>query len=108
LIGYYEGRELVYVAKMHAHFTPAVRDAVLKRFRGIETNRCPFANLPETHRGQWGEGLTVDKMAECGWLKPRLVAIIEYLEWTAANHLRHARFAGLFDTTGNGDFANTK
>jgi DNA ligase D-like protein (predicted ligase) len=93
LIGYYEGRELVYVAKVHAGFTPAVRDAVFKRFRGLEADRCPFANLPETHRGQWGEGLTVDKMAECRWLKPRIVVTIEYLEWTAANHLRHARFS---------------
>jgi hypothetical protein len=29
-------------------------------------------------------------MAECRWLKPRLAVNIEYLEWTAANHLRHA------------------
>jgi DNA ligase D-like protein (predicted ligase) len=95
LVGYYEARELVYVAKVHAGFTPAVRDAVFKRFRGFETKRCPFANLPETHRGQWGEGLTIDKMAGCRWLKPRLVVTIEFLEWTAANHLRHAMFAGL-------------
>jgi ATP-dependent DNA ligase len=42
-----------------------------------------------------GEGLTAEEMENCRWLKPRLVATIEYLEWTAANHLRHARFAGL-------------
>jgi bifunctional non-homologous end joining protein LigD len=47
LIGHYEKRELVYVAKVHAGFTPAVRDVVSNRFRGIETNRCPFSNLPE-------------------------------------------------------------
>jgi DNA ligase D-like protein (predicted ligase) len=100
LVGYYEGRELVYVAKVHAGFTPAVRDAVFKRFGGFETNRCPFANLPETRRVQWGEGLTVEQMEKCRWLKPRLVATIEYLEWTAANHLRHARFAGLAENAG--------
>jgi ATP-dependent DNA ligase len=33
-------------------------------------------------------------MAERRWLKPRIVVTIEYLEWTAANHLRHAMFAG--------------
>jgi DNA ligase D-like protein (predicted ligase) len=95
LIGYYEGQELVYVAKVHAGFTPAVRDAVFKRFPGFETNRCPFANLPETHRGQWGEGLTVEQMDKCRWLKPRLVVTIEYLEWTAAHHLRHASFSAM-------------
>ena len=58
-----------------------------------------FANLPETHRGQWGEGLTVDKMAGCRWLKPGLVVMIEYLEWTAANHLRHASFSAMVENT---------
>jgi ATP-dependent DNA ligase len=95
LIGHCKARELLYVAKVHGGFTPATRNAVFKRFGGLDTNRCPFVNLPETHRGQWGEGLTVDKMAECRWLKPRLVVTIEYLEWTEANHLRHAMFSGM-------------
>jgi hypothetical protein len=34
-------------------------------------------------------------MAECRWLRPELVAQIEFVEWTEANHLRHARFVGL-------------
>jgi ATP-dependent DNA ligase len=93
LIGYYEGRELFCVFKVRAGFTPAVRDAVFKRFRGFEINRCPFANLPETHRGKWSEELTIDKMSECRWLKPRPVVTIEYLGCTAANHLRHAMFS---------------
>ena len=34
-------------------------------------------------------------MAECQWLKPVLVAEIEFLEWTADEHLRHSKFMGL-------------
>ena len=34
-------------------------------------------------------------MRKCRWLKPRLAATIDYLERTAANHLRHPMFAGL-------------
>jgi hypothetical protein len=34
-------------------------------------------------------------MAECQWLKPVLVAQIEFLERTADDHLRHSRFVGL-------------
>jgi bifunctional non-homologous end joining protein LigD len=34
-------------------------------------------------------------MADCRWLKPELVAQIEFLEWTGENHLRHTRFVGL-------------
>jgi hypothetical protein len=63
--------------------------------QGFETKTCPFKNLPVARRGQWGEGLTAEDMEKCRWLKPRLVASIEYLEWTAANHLRHPKFAGL-------------
>jgi hypothetical protein len=28
-------------------------------------------------------------------VKPQLKATIEYLEWTSANHLRHAAFAAM-------------
>jgi bifunctional non-homologous end joining protein LigD len=95
LIGDYEGRALTYVAKVHGGFTPAVRAAVFERFQGLERKTCPFKNLPEARRGQWGEGLTAAEMEKCRWLEPRLVASIEYPERTAANHLRHAMFAGL-------------
>jgi ATP-dependent DNA ligase len=43
----------------------------------------------------WGEGLTAADMEKCLWLKPKLVAAIEYAEWTPANHLRHSRFVAL-------------
>jgi bifunctional non-homologous end joining protein LigD len=36
-------------------------------------------------------------MQECVWLKPKLVAQIEFLEWTGENHLRHWKFVGLRD-----------
>jgi len=34
-------------------------------------------------------------MLKCRWLKPHLKATIEYLEWTGANHLRHAAVAAM-------------
>jgi bifunctional non-homologous end joining protein LigD len=72
-----------------------VRAAVFKRFEGLETKTCPFKNLPEARRGPWGEGLTAAEMEKCRWLKPQLVATIDYLERTGANNLRHPMFAGL-------------
>ena len=38
-----------------------------------------------------------EKMKECVWLRPEVVARIEFLEWTGANHLRHTKFIGLRD-----------
>jgi bifunctional non-homologous end joining protein LigD len=56
---------------------------------------CPFANLPEAKSGRWGVWLTAAKMRECRWLKPLLVAQVEFAEWTPDDHLRHAKFVAL-------------
>jgi ATP-dependent DNA ligase len=42
-------------------------------------------------------GLTAQKMKECVWLRPEVVAQIEFLEWTGADHLRHTKFVALRD-----------
>lgn len=97
IFGYYEGRHLYYVARTRNGFTAATRALVADRMRGLEVADCPFANLPEEKSGRWGQGLTQAKMADCHWLRPTLVAQVEFLEWTADNHLRHSRFMGLRD-----------
>jgi DNA ligase D-like protein (predicted ligase) len=95
VFGYYEGKQLIYVARTRNGFTPATRAALFKKFARLEIPQCPFANLPEPRSGRWGQGLTKAKMAECRWLRPTLVAQIEFLEWTSDNHLRHSRFVAL-------------
>jgi bifunctional non-homologous end joining protein LigD len=97
ILGYYEGDRLMYVARTRNGFTPALRDRLFRMFPPLEIADCPFANLPETRSGRWGEGLTKAKMADCRWLKPVLVGQVEFLEWTEDNHLRHTRFVGLRD-----------
>jgi bifunctional non-homologous end joining protein LigD len=97
IVGYYENGRLLYAARIRNGFTPAIREQLFRRFRGLETPECPFANLPEATSGRWGQGLTRGKMAECRWLKPVLVVQVEFLEWTGDNHLRHTTFAGLRD-----------
>ena len=98
IIGYYEGEKLIYVARMRNGFTPASRSEVFKQLRrGQEVPRCPFVNLPQRDKGRRGEGLTADKMTECRWLKPELVAQIEFAEWTEGDHLRHSKFVALRD-----------
>jgi ATP-dependent DNA ligase len=63
--------------------------------RSPEIAECPFANLPEVRSGRWGEGLTAEKMKECVWVRPELVAKVEFVEWTPEGHLRHSKFVGL-------------
>jgi len=95
IFGYYEGDRLIYAARTRNGFTPAMRQQLFKKFRGLEISECPFANLPEERSGRWGQGLTKAKMAQCRWLKPVLVGQFEFLEWTGDHHLRHTRFIGL-------------
>jgi DNA ligase D-like protein (predicted ligase) len=95
IFGYFEGDKLIYVARTRNGFTPVTRAQLFRKFKGLEINECPFANLPEARSGRWGQGLTKAKMAECQWLKPELVGQFEFLEWTSDNHLRHSKFVGL-------------
>jgi ATP-dependent DNA ligase len=44
-----------------------------------------FANLPKARRYRWNVGLTTLDMENCRWLRPRLVAQIEFAEWTPAS-----------------------
>ena len=95
LVGYYHGKDLMFAARVRAGFVPAERALLFDRFRGLDIERCPFRNLPETKKGRWGEGLTAEDLKECRWVRPRLVCAVEFVEWTEANHLRHARFIAM-------------
>jgi bifunctional non-homologous end joining protein LigD len=97
IVGYYDGDDLIYVARVRNGFVPALRAKVFERIRKLEIKTCPFSNLPQRDKGRWGQGLTADKMAECRWAKPHLVAEIEYADWTDVNHLRHSKFVALRD-----------
>jgi ATP-dependent DNA ligase len=72
IVGVYEGARLNFVAKVRNGFVPRVRREVFDAMRDLETETCPFANLPEKKRTMWA--LTADEMKECRWVKPQLVA----------------------------------
>jgi len=93
IVGYYEGEKLYYVGKVRNGFVPQVRREVYHKFKGLDIHICPFGNLPEKKRTMWA--LTKDEMENCRWLKPELVAQIEFAEWTPDGHLRHSKFVGL-------------
>jgi len=93
IVGYYEGERLRYAAKVRNGFVPQLRREVAAKLKGLEIDSCPFANLPEKKRTQWA--LTKEEMKNCVWLKPELVAQIEFTEWTPDGHLRHSKFVGL-------------
>jgi DNA ligase D-like protein (predicted ligase) len=97
LVGYYQGRDLMYAARIRNGFTPASRRALFANFDGLSIPKCPFQNLPESSKGRWGDGLTAEDMKKCQWLRPQIVAAIEFLEWTPDASLRHPKFVRLRD-----------
>jgi len=94
LVGFYRGKALHFCASVRNGFIPVTRRQVHAQLQPLRTNICPFVNLPEKNPGRWGQGLTVAKMRSCVWLRPEAVAQFRFLEWTHADHLRHASFAG--------------
>ena len=97
VVGFYRGKDLIYAARVRAGLVPATRREVFERLKSLKAPKCPFANLPELSAGRWGQGLTAEKMKECIWVRPDLVARIQFLEWTGADHLRHTKFVALRD-----------
>jgi ATP-dependent DNA ligase len=53
IIGYYEGDRLLYAAKVSNGVVPQLRRNMAIRFKELETDICPFANLPERKQTQW-------------------------------------------------------
>jgi bifunctional non-homologous end joining protein LigD len=97
-VGYYDDADrLIFIAKIKNGFTPDVKKQVFERLHRLETKACPFANLPEPKTARRGEALTAEAMKHYRWVKPNLVAEVEFTDWTAADHLRHSRFVGLRD-----------
>jgi DNA ligase D-like protein (predicted ligase) len=95
IVGYYCGEELVYVARPRNGVVPASRRSLFEKLKPLIVPTCPFVNLPEMRKARWGEALTAEKMKKCVWVRPELIARVEFLEWSDADHLRHSKFAGL-------------
>ena len=95
LVGYYDAKKLIFAGKVRQGFNPVGRARLLKEMTPLLMDQCPFANLPTSRKSHFGEGITVDEMAELCWLRPKLVAQVSFTEWTNYGLLRHATFEGL-------------
>jgi DNA ligase D-like protein (predicted ligase) len=82
LLGYHEGRDLVYAGKVGTGFDEATLRRLHERLSAIEQDAAPFTR-----------GLVREKGAR--WVRPELVVQIGFSEWTRDGKLRHPRYLGL-------------
>jgi ATP-dependent DNA ligase len=47
IVGYYRGKDLIYVARVRSGFVPASRRDVFEKLRGLASPTCAFVNLPD-------------------------------------------------------------
>ncbi len=84
LLGYYKGRQLHYVGHSGSGFTDQSIKQFLALASTLETKASPFAEKPPLN-------------APATWLKPELVAEIQFDTWTPDGYLRSPVFLRLRD-----------
>jgi bifunctional non-homologous end joining protein LigD len=82
LLGYYDGRDLVYAGKVGTGFDEATLHRLHDRLSGLTRDAAPFTR-----------GLV--REAGLHWVQPELVVEIGFTEWTRDGKLRHPRYLGL-------------
>ena len=83
VLGYYQDGMLRYAGRVGSGFDDAALSSLSLTLSGIETEMCPFAELPEP------EG------PKTRWVRPILVTRVKFSQWTDDGRLRAAVYLGL-------------
>ena len=84
LLGYWADGSLKYAGHVGSGLDDAAVAELTRRTRELKVKRSPFAEKPPIHR-------------PTSWLEPRLVAEVNFLDWTPAGLLRAPVFVRLRD-----------
>src|SRR5262249_41515197 len=85
LLGYYEGDKLVYAGRVGTGFSTETLKSLGAKLRGLIPAKRPFEAVPAADA------------KEATWVKPELVAQVQFLGWTGDGVIRFPSFRGLRD-----------
>jgi bifunctional non-homologous end joining protein LigD len=83
LLGYHQNGQLRYAGRSGTGFTQSSARALRKRLEALQQKAPPFHAIPTAAR------------KDAVWVKPTLVAEIQFSTWTSDDMLRQASFKGL-------------
>ncbi len=84
VMGVFENGQLNHVGRVGTGFSNQTSRQVFDRLQALETRENPFAGR-----------LTSEEVRGVRFVRPELVAEVEFRAWTGDGHLRHASFRGL-------------
>jgi bifunctional non-homologous end joining protein LigD len=82
LLGLYQGKNLRFIGHVGTGFNQANQKVIHSDLSKQTSSACPFEAVPETNEKAY-------------WVKPRLVARVQYSGWTQERRLREPVFVGL-------------
>ncbi|PWU10164.1 MAG: ATP-dependent DNA ligase [Verrucomicrobia bacterium] len=91
MVGYYEGKKLIFAGKVGAGFNSRMLHSLYQRLLAITQSKCPFFYLTTERK----RSLTSKELESSRWVKPRLVCQVRFREWTDGGRLRQPVFLGL-------------
>jgi len=84
MAGVWDDGQLRYVGSVHTGYSVAKVDELMAQLKSLETNQSPF-----------GKGAPPRKTSDIHWVRPELVANIEFEGWTSDHKLRQSSYKGL-------------
>jgi bifunctional non-homologous end joining protein LigD len=88
VLGAYRGGELTYVGNVGTGFTEQEIERLLKALKPLQRETPPFRDVPKMPKV---------RKADVVWVEPKLVAEVEFVEWTHDGRLRAPAYKGLRD-----------